>query len=86
MFIFNKYITSFNFKNRLLKNESSYINYNFNYKNNVIHSVLFMFSLNFYFYLYNSVIFKNSFKSFMVFNPFLLFFLSKKSTQKVTHF
>ncbi len=86
MFIFNKYTKSFNFKNQHLKNESNYFNYNFNYKNNIIHSIFFIISLNLYFYLYNNIIYKNSFKTLLLFNPFLLFFLSKKSLQKVTHY
>lgn len=86
MFIFNKYIKSFNFKNRTLKNESLFFNYNFNFKNNIIHSVLFFTSLNLYFYLFNSVLYKNSLRTLVSFNPFLLFFMSKKSLQKVTHY
>lgn len=86
MFIFNKYVTSFNFKDQSLKNESTYTNYNLNHTNNSIHSSLFIFSLNFYFFLYNHIIYKNSLKSFMFFDPFLLFFISKKSFQKTSHY
>jgi hypothetical protein len=88
MFIFNKYNKSFIFKN----NNKSYfyyndiscnnINYNFSYKNNIIHSILFVISLNLYFYLFNHINYKNSFKSLIYFNSFLSFFISKKSLQK----
>jgi hypothetical protein len=86
MFIFNKYVKAFNFKNQSLKNESLFFNYSFNYKNNIIHSVLFFISLNLYFYLFDSVLYKNSLKTLVSFNPFLLFFISKKSFQKVTNY
>jgi len=86
MFIFNRYIKPFNFKDRSLKNESNFFNYNFNYNNNTIHSIFFIISLNLFFYLYDNITYKNSFKTLFSFNPFLLFFLSKKSFQKITHY
>lgn len=86
MFIFNKYTKSFTFKSQHSKNEINCFNYNFNYKNNIIHSIFFIISLNLYFYVYNSVLYKNSFKTLLLFNSFLLFFISKKSLQKVTNY
>lgn len=83
MFIFSKYINPFNFKNQKLKNNFDYVNYNFNNKNNIIHSIFFIISLNFYFYLYNSVLYKNAIKPYVSFNIFTLFFISKKSMQKI---
>lgn len=89
MFIFNKYKKSFYFKNNN-QNYSNFfdiynyntINYNFNYKNNIIHSILFITSLNLYFYLFNSIIYKNSFKYLVYFDSFLSFFIGLKSSPK----
>ena len=85
MYIFNKYDKSFNFKNKnqLESKDFNFINYNFNFKNNIIHSILFVISLNLYFYLFSIIEYKYSFKSLISFNPFLLFFISKKSFQKI---
>jgi len=85
MFIFNKYLKSVNFKNQKSKNDLNHINYNFNNKNNIIHSVFFIISLNLYFYMYSNIIYKNSVKSLVSFNPFVLFFISKKSFQKISN-
>lgn len=82
MFIFNKYIKSFNYKNNLYYRNDRFIEYNYNSKNNVIHSSLFIVSISLYFYFFIPVVYKNSLKNFLIFNSFLFFLLSKKSTNK----
>jgi len=82
MFIFNKYIKSFNFKNNLFYYNNRFINYNYNSKNNVIHSSLFIVCVSLYFYFFTPIVYKNSLKNFLNFNSFLFFLLSKKSLSK----
>ena len=83
MFIFSKYIKPFNFKNNLFYYNERFINYSYNYKNNIIHSVLFIISINLYFYFFTPIVYKNSLKkNFLNFNYFLIFLLSKKSLNK----
>lgn len=82
MFIFNKYVKSFNFKNNLFYYNNRFINYNYNSKNNIIHSSLFIVSISLYFYFFIPVVYKNSLKNFLNLNSFLFFLLSKKSLSK----
>lgn len=82
MFIFNKYVKSFNFKNNLFYQNNRFIDYNYNSKNNVIHSSLFIVSTSLYFYFFIPVVYKNSLKNFLNFNSFLFFLLSSKSINK----
>ncbi len=85
MYIFNKYNKSFNFKNKNQFNSKdlNFVNYNFNFKNSIIHSIFFVISLNLYFHMFSIIEYKYSFKSIISFNSFLLFFISKKSFQKI---
>lgn len=82
MFIFNKYVKSFNFKNNLFYYNNRFISYNYNSKNNIIHSSLFIVSISLYFYFFIPVVYKNSLKNFLNLNSFLFFLLSKKSLSK----
>jgi hypothetical protein len=83
MFIFNKYVKPFNFKNNLFYKNNRFIDYNYNGKNNIIHTSLFIVSLSLFFYFFTPVVYKNLLKNFLNFNSFLFFLLSGKSVNRV---
>lgn len=83
MFIFNRYVKPFNFKNNLFYKNDRFIDYNYNSKNNIIHTSLFIVSLSLYFYFFIPVVYKNSLKNILNFNSFLFFLLNGKSISKV---
>lgn len=84
MFIFNKYYGSFNFKIQpSLNTYYQNIHISYNYKNNIIHSVLFIFSLNFLYFFFTPLLYKGAFNNYTNFNSYLSFFISKKSSQKI---
>lgn len=83
MFIFSKYVKSFNFKNNLFYKNNRFIDYNYNSKNNIIHVSLFIVSLSLFFYFFIPVVYKNSLKNTLNFNSFLFFLLNFKSVTKV---
>jgi hypothetical protein len=85
MFIFNRYVKSFNFKNNLFYYNNRFIDYNYNSKNNIIHSSLFIVSISLYFYFFIPIVYKDSLKNFLNFNSFLFFLLSRKSVSKTNN-